>query len=307
MTKEYKPYTYYIAWTTQNKWYYGVEYAEITKIANPANLWTEYFTSSKTVKAFREEYGEPDIIQVRRVFTNAVDAVLWETKVLNRLDAKNHPNSLNGHNSDGLQYKSKYVSQETREKLSKALSGLKRSDENRQNSSIARKAYYDSPEGIAWKQMLSDKFKTNNPSPILRGADPWNKGKVCPTISEGMKNSQAFKEVWTEERRENRAEITRQKWAEGLYDNRPKLSEETKKKIGLAQKGKVKSQETRKKLSEAHKGKPKSEEAKQRMREAKLLKQQTIRTCEHCGYTGPNSSAFARYHGDKCKHNPVNQ
>jgi hypothetical protein len=63
----YQPYTYLIGWTKHNKWYYGCQYANGQRVANPSNLWTTYFTSSKHVKECRELYGEPDVVQVRCV------------------------------------------------------------------------------------------------------------------------------------------------------------------------------------------------------------------------------------------------
>ena len=83
---EYIPYTYLIGWAKLNKWYYGVEYSVVSKIANPENLWTVYFTSSKEVKKFREQNGEPDVLQIRKTFTAAEGARLWEEKVLKRLN-----------------------------------------------------------------------------------------------------------------------------------------------------------------------------------------------------------------------------
>ena len=87
----YIPYTYLIGWSHINKWYYGVEYSNNKKIANPKNLWTTYFTSSKVVKKFREEYGEPDVIQIRKIFTigsykeRQIKASAWEHKVLSKI------------------------------------------------------------------------------------------------------------------------------------------------------------------------------------------------------------------------------
>ena len=78
----YIPYTYLIGWSKYNIWYYGVRYA---KGCQPSDLWTSYFTSSKLVKKTRAEYGEPDIIQIRKTFTNENNARIWETKVLRRL------------------------------------------------------------------------------------------------------------------------------------------------------------------------------------------------------------------------------
>ena len=60
-----KPYTYLIGWSKIKKYYYGVRY----KIGcQPDDLWKKYFTSSYFVKCMRETFGEPDIIQIRKVF-----------------------------------------------------------------------------------------------------------------------------------------------------------------------------------------------------------------------------------------------
>lgn len=130
---EYKPYTYLIGWTKLNKWYYGVEYG-IKKVANPKNLWSTYFTSSVLVKKVREEFGEPDIVKVRRIFNNKEQAIKWENKVLIRLKVikktfflnKNHsmgPPSLVGDNNPSKR-------PEVRVKLSeKALQREKYSEE----------------------------------------------------------------------------------------------------------------------------------------------------------------------------------
>ena len=83
---EYLPYTYLIGWSRLHTFYYGCEYSKNAKrVAHPSNLWSSYFTSSKQVKAFREEHGEPDIIQIRKTFIDAKSTRLWESKVLDRL------------------------------------------------------------------------------------------------------------------------------------------------------------------------------------------------------------------------------
>ena len=65
------PYTYVIGWSTLGKWYYGCRYA---KKCDPAELWVSYHTSSKYVKEMRKNFGEPDIVEVRRIFLTAAIA-----------------------------------------------------------------------------------------------------------------------------------------------------------------------------------------------------------------------------------------
>ena len=76
-----KPYTYLIKWSKLGKSYYGVKYG---KNANPDTFWRNYFTSSKIVKRYRNKYGDPDIIQIRRTFDTPEQALIWERKVLKR-------------------------------------------------------------------------------------------------------------------------------------------------------------------------------------------------------------------------------
>jgi len=78
----YQPYTYLIGWTQLDKWYYGCQYGIN---ANPSNLWKTYFTSSKQVKKLREDFGEPDVIQVRKIFFSKEKTRLWEHNVIRRL------------------------------------------------------------------------------------------------------------------------------------------------------------------------------------------------------------------------------
>lgn len=86
------PFTYLVGWSKQQKFYYGVRHANG---CHPDQLWTLYYTSSDRVKYFRKEYGEPDIIQIRKTFTKKEDAVKWEHKVLKKLNVLKEDKWLN--------------------------------------------------------------------------------------------------------------------------------------------------------------------------------------------------------------------
>lgn len=88
----HKPFTYYLCWTSLDLHYYGVRYAID---CDPSELWTKYFTSSSYVKRLRKNYGDPDIIEVRRIFATAIEAQHWETTVLRRIKALDKINWLN--------------------------------------------------------------------------------------------------------------------------------------------------------------------------------------------------------------------
>lgn len=88
----YTPYTYLVGWSMLDKWYYGVRYA---KDCHPKDLWVTYFTSSNMVKEIRETHGDPDVIQVRRVFENSKAATDWETRALKRMRVSKSERWLN--------------------------------------------------------------------------------------------------------------------------------------------------------------------------------------------------------------------
>lgn len=85
-------YTYLIGWTHLQKFYYGVRFSDS---AHVTDLWKVYFTSSKHVKRFRADNGEPDVIQIRRVFKTKQAAIDWESKVLRRLKVRENTRWLN--------------------------------------------------------------------------------------------------------------------------------------------------------------------------------------------------------------------
>ena len=94
-----RPFTYLIGWTSLNKFYYGVRHA---RGCSPKDLWTKYFTSSKEVQKYRALYGEPDVIQIRKVFETSEQALLWERRVLKRLNVARNDRFLNMHNGKGF-------------------------------------------------------------------------------------------------------------------------------------------------------------------------------------------------------------
>lgn len=94
-----EPYTYLIGWTQHRKYYYGVRYASD---CTPNDLWVTYFTSSNRVKKFTQEYGNPDIIQIRKVFMDSKSARLFEEKVLRRMDCAGRSDFLNVTNGKAI-------------------------------------------------------------------------------------------------------------------------------------------------------------------------------------------------------------
>ena len=90
------PYTYLIGWKEFDTWYYGVRYADNS---HPDDFWILYKTSSKYVQRFISEHGEPDVKEIRKVFSNKSDARNWEEKVLTKLNILGKSNWLNRANN----------------------------------------------------------------------------------------------------------------------------------------------------------------------------------------------------------------
>jgi hypothetical protein len=137
------PYTYLIGWSKHNKWYYGVRYS---KTCHPSDLWVSYFTSSNYVKNIRQELGEPDVIQIRKTFSNSNDAISWECNVIKRMSLHLDERFINqsafpAMNTNTIieSNKRRIVSEETRKKISKSQKGKIISQAARKKISIAQK------------------------------------------------------------------------------------------------------------------------------------------------------------------------
>ena len=72
------PYTYYLEWTTGMK-YYGVRHSRDSYVGD---IMITYFTSSKYVKEYITENGNPIIIRVDKCFETKEDALEYEHQFL---------------------------------------------------------------------------------------------------------------------------------------------------------------------------------------------------------------------------------
>lgn len=144
------PYTYLIGWSKQNRFYYGARWA---KDCHPEDLWRTYFTSSSHVKKFRQEYGEPDIVQIRKMFTDIDQCRLYEQRTLRRLNVL-YDNKWLNKNINGRFLPSGPQSKEHKAARSKALKGhlptfnKKHSVESLEKMRLAQLGRPKSPEHI---------------------------------------------------------------------------------------------------------------------------------------------------------------
>lgn len=194
------PYTYLIGWSNHNKYYYGVRFA---KNCNPDDLWKTYFTSSEKVKKSRLEFGEPDVIDVRKTFSDSKSARLWESKVLRKMNAVSDQRWLNQTDITDKFYHDGprgTFTPEHREKMAAAKRGRKISPEHAAALHAGRRNSKNSPEhnsiisannkgrhaSAETLQKMSNSIK-NHPnrqainkkiSEAKKGTIPWNKGLV---------------------------------------------------------------------------------------------------------------------------------
>lgn len=150
-----KPFAYLITSKIDGKRYYGIRFS---KDADPAQLWTTYFTSSKEIRAKVTKYGADSFTaEVRKVFETAEQAINWESKFLTRINAAARDdwmNRSNGYIALGkintgknkpehywekwkMVRKGHTVSEETKKKIGDANRGRKQTDEANEKRRIA--------------------------------------------------------------------------------------------------------------------------------------------------------------------------
>lgn len=208
-----KPYTYLIGWTKYDVWYYGVRFA---KSANPEELWISYFTSSKHVAAFRQQHGEPDIIQIRKTFACSKRAKMWEHKILQRLNVRHNSRWLNQcdnlfpFNSSNKQYMKEPA---YREAMSLAKRGSTPWNKGKSNPKAQGKCFYNN--GTIQKTF----YPNDVPVGWVKGRlnKPWNVGGKHTDETKrkiGLKSKRP-RGPMSEEQKQKR----RDAWARGCYDS----------------------------------------------------------------------------------------
>ena len=185
----YTPYTYLITFLPTGQQYYGVR---TKRGCNPTDLWNSYYTSSKVVRQLIAQHGcGAFTTQVRKTFTTREAALLWEHRVLRRLDAARTPHWLNKNNGDkkfikeGKTMNGKKHAEDAKQRMSINSSGEKNpnwggkafTDESRRKISEARKGSKHTPESR--KKMSAAQSGENNP----------NYGKKFHWWNDGTRNS----------------------------------------------------------------------------------------------------------------------
>ena len=159
INKHMTPFAYIMTSLKDGKRYYGIRFA---KSAHPDQLWTTYFTSSKEVRAKVAKYGADSFkAEVRKVFETAEQAINWESRFLNRINAASRDDWMNRSNGTialgkintgknktkehwenwKLVRKGHTVSEETKKKIGDANRGRKQSEEANEKRRQASTGY----------------------------------------------------------------------------------------------------------------------------------------------------------------------
>lgn len=197
------PYTYYLYHKPTNKSYYGAQWG---KNVSPNNFWVTYFTSSKIVKNLIDEYGTNSFeFKIRKIFDTPEKAMIWEQKVIRRMNMVNNDNWLNQaqviNNHCSMSF-----NQHIRDKISKTLTGRRRDP-------ASTKLSADKNRG---KQRTSEqKIKMSNLQKLASGYGPkkhTNKSK--------KKMSQSLKgRILSDQHKVNISIAQTQVWEERLKSN----------------------------------------------------------------------------------------
>lgn len=260
------PYTYLIGWSEHQKYYYGVRYAAD---CHPSDLWSVYYTSSDYVKNFFQEFGTPDIIQVRKTFVTDKEAIDWEDRVIRRIKAVQDDRWLNRSSSRAIHPED-------------ALRGAKKSKNNHPWDP-------DDPRKAKWSEYAianSIHERLNSPEAIVKSRETRAKNRSKLTPEERKMRTAAMN---TPEAREKRKQKVRAK-IESLTPEQQKARQQ--KFSEAAKQGN---------LNSAYD--PASDTA--RSRKISEFKKRhnpgfAIQTCPYCGKQG-QLAAMRRWHFEHCK------
>jgi hypothetical protein len=170
----------------------------------------------------RLEYGNPSIIQVRKIFMTAAQARAWETRVLKKLKVVARQDFLNKNDSPAPPINNRLMSDLTKNKISKSDRGRAKSELHRQKIKEARAKQINTRAGVP----VSSETKK-----LLSAA---NTGKKYSDSTNAKKGARG-KTHWTYGR---------------------ERSSETKKLLSDANKGKKLNSDTKQKISDSFKKKP---------------------------------------------------
>jgi hypothetical protein len=185
----YQPFTYLITFLPTGQRYYGVR---TKRGCHPGELWVSYFTSSKVIHNLIEQHGKDAFtFEICKVFGDSQTAILWEHRVLSRLNAAENPQWLNQNNGDRKFLPKLQHDEETKSKIGAKHKGKTMSEEAKDKMFQTRaERFGDNPP---W---LSAEANAKR-SQTQKGRPSWNKGKTTSIkgrswFNDGIRNYRAF-------------------------------------------------------------------------------------------------------------------
>lgn len=143
------PFSYHLYHIPTQKHYYGIKFS---KGCHPDMLWKTYFSSSKIVKMLISEHGlESFIVKIRKTFKNAESALLWEHKVLRRINAAARDEWINRHNGGKTFRAPMNHSEETKNAIKSKMIGRTYSEETKRKMGDAAKQREASRRASGWR------------------------------------------------------------------------------------------------------------------------------------------------------------
>ena len=142
------PFSYHLYHIPTQKHYYGIKFS---KGCSPSMLWTTYFSSSIKVKELIEIYGLDSFnANVRKIFDSGTAALLWEHRVLTKLNAASRSDWLNRHNGSNKFRSPEFHSEATKKAIQAKMTGKKRSDITKAKQSAAAKIRESQRRADGW-------------------------------------------------------------------------------------------------------------------------------------------------------------
>ena len=166
----YQPFTYLIKFIPTGQVYYGVR---TKRGCHPAELWTTYFTSSKTVHNLIEEHGlDAFEVTIRQTFETKEQAILWEHRVLTKFDSAKNKQWLNKNNGSRKFIPQDKHTTETKRKIGNAHRGKVMTESAKQKMRTTRTKRFN--DNLPWHSDEANRKRSDS----LKGRDAWNKGKT---------------------------------------------------------------------------------------------------------------------------------
>jgi hypothetical protein len=154
-----QPFSYHLYHKLTGKHYYGIKYS---KGCSPIDLWTTYFSSSKLVKRLIEKFGADSFtVKVKRLFDSPEKALLWEHRLLSRINAAKRADWLNRHNGGPKFRGPTNQSENTKIVASKTHKGVPKTEEQKRKMSETAYKTNAKRKGSGWKMPLDSVIQRN--------------------------------------------------------------------------------------------------------------------------------------------------